>query len=413
MKQICDDTLDQDVTEDREPTAAEIEAWQREQLFIPAGETTVDAYPRMTNISAGFMYHGIIRPELADRPEYVTIPMKAGSEELDLAVSRWNMLWESAQFRRRFFDSDELPDELGELAELGDVNLILVPRTATRYFEYAPLLHLLSRRTLEHFGLPLLRTGQWPFLMEQANVDTYLPHDFERRLSRAWAWEVWPHLNSGSGLRAFSEDDPIRLLAHNLDFWVPPVTSVIQGLLREFPEVDEGVLPGPVPLIDGGFLEGAVIGNPRMGGDIWRGEREAADVLKQTVDEGDSTGRLREILDAVRSNRLEDDFSDRWSYAREDFERKLYNKRAKVSVRFVELTDTIPVQGPESEVLGNLVTNDFLALLDEQQRQIVILLNSGWTKQREIAERLGYANHSPISKRLTEIRKMAEKFFGG
>ncbi|QQM22014.1 sigma-70 family RNA polymerase sigma factor [Rhodococcus sp. P-2] len=400
------------MTEDREPTAAEIEAWQREELFIPADETTVGTYPRISNMSAGFIYNGIIRPEQPETPEYVTIPMKSSSVELDVAVSRWNMLWESAQFRRRFFDSDELPGKLGELAELGDVNLLLVPRTATRYFEYAPLLHLLSRRTLEHFGLPLLRMGQWPFLIERANIDKYLPHDFERRLSRAWAWEVWPHLNSGSGLRAFSEDDPIRLLAHNLDFWVPPVTSIIQGILREFPEVDKGVLPGPVPLIDGGFLEGAVTGNPRMGGDIWCGEREAADVLKQTVNEGDSTGRLREILDAVRSNRLEDDFSDRWSYAREDFERKLYNKRAKVSVRFVELTDTIPVQGPESEVLGNMVTNDFLALLDEQQRQVVILLNSGWTKQKEIAERLGYANHSPISKRLTDIRKTAEKFFG-
>lgn len=35
----------------------------------------------------------------------------------------------------------------------------------------------------------------------------------------------------------------------------------------------------------------------------------------------DADGRLRGILDAVRSNRVEDYFSDRWSYAREDFER--------------------------------------------------------------------------------------------
>jgi hypothetical protein len=80
-------------------------------------------------------------------------------------------------------------------------------------------------------------------------------------------------------------------------------------------------------------------------------------------------------------------------------------------VTFVELTDTIPVQGPESEVLGNVVTNDFLALLDARNRQIVVLLNSGVTRKTEIADILGYANHSAVSKRLAQIRRAAEGYF--
>jgi len=202
-----------------------------------------------------------------------------------------------------------------------------------------------------------------------------------------------------------------RLLAHNLDFWVPPVTTVVQEALRTFPEVDKGKAVGPVPLEDGGFLEGAVTGNPRMGEPIWMGEEEAADKVAETVEAADETGRLRAILEAVRSHRVADDFSSRWSNAREGFERKLYRKRNKVQVRFVELTDTIPIQGPESEILGKLVTSDFLALLDSQQREIVVLLSSGY-RQHEIAERLGYANHSPIAKRLARIRRQAEQFFG-
>ncbi|SNT47298.1 sigma-70 family RNA polymerase sigma factor [Rhodococcoides kyotonense] len=411
MSLTFDKTLDADVNEEREPTAAEIDAWQREDLFVPEDEATDDDYPRMTNLSAGFIFQTVIRPRTPMRPEYVTIEMENASHELHLAVSEWNMLWESAQFRRRIFDIDDLPEQLGQLAELGDNNITLVPRTSTRYYEYAPLLHLLPRRTLEHFGLPLLRTGQWPFVIDRSNLDRHLPVDFEHRLARAWAWHIWPHLNSGSGLAAFTGNDPIRILAHNLDFWVPPVTSVMQDVLREFAEVDKGVVPGPVPLVGGDFLDGAVIGNPRMGGDIWRGKTEAAKVLEQSVQSADATGQLRGILDAVRSNRVQDDFSDRWSNAKEDFERKLYNKRTKVKVRFVELTDTIPVQGPESEVLGDLVTNDFLALLDERERQVVVLLSSGWTRQREIAEQLGYSNHSAISKRLTAIRKKAAEFF--
>lgn len=66
-------------------------------------------------------------------------------------------------------------------------------------------------------------------------------------------------------------------------------------------------------LQDGSFLE-ATVGNPLMGGDIWRGEEDAADILRMAVEEADSTGRLREMLDAVKSNRVEDDFSDRWSF---------------------------------------------------------------------------------------------------
>jgi DNA-directed RNA polymerase specialized sigma24 family protein len=148
-----------------------------------------------------------------------------------------------------------------------------------------------------------------------------------------------------------------------------------------------------------------------MGGPVWLGEDDAPDALVETVKAADQTGRLRGILDAVRSHRIEDDFSSHWSYAREDFERKLHGKRRKAKVTFVELTDTIPVQGPESEVLGNVITNDFLALLDTRNRQIVVLLNSGVTSKTEIADILGYANHSAVSKRLAQIRRAAETFF--
>ena len=174
---------------------------------------------------------------------------------------------------------------------------------------------------------------------------------------------------------------------------------------------DRGIEEVHPQLTDGSVFRDAVIGGPRAGGDLWRGEAEAAEVLQWTVDEADADGRLRGILEAVRSNRVEDDFSEHWSYAREDFERKLYRKRSKVKVRFVELTDTIPVQGPGTDLDANLVFADFLALLDRQEQQVVILLQSGVTKVGEVASILGYKNHSPVSKRLTRIRMKAEEYF--
>lgn len=118
----------------------------------------------------------------------------------------------------------------------------------------------------------------------------------------------------------------------------------------------------------------------------------------------DAGGNLRAIIDAIRSHRVEEDFSPIWSFAREDFERKLYHKRLKVKVSFVELNGTIPVHGPESEVHENLLWEDFLAIVEPKDRRVVVLLRNGMTQIGEIGKLLGYANHSPISKALTRIR---------
>jgi hypothetical protein len=40
---------------------------------------------------------------------------------------------------------------MAKIADLGDVNVTFVPRTRARYFEYAPLLHLLPKRVVDPF----------------------------------------------------------------------------------------------------------------------------------------------------------------------------------------------------------------------------------------------------------------------
>jgi hypothetical protein len=287
------------MTGDQELSEAEIEAFEREDALEDPW-VSADQYPRLGNVSAGFMYRAVIRALEPSPPEYVTVSLPDGwhqsSVELAVAVAQWNMLWEAAQFRRRFFSEEQLPPQMREVADRGDVNVVFVPRTASRYYEYAPLFHLLPRSTVKRHGLPLLRGGQWPYLAEGSWVGRYIPADFETRLERAWAQAVWRHLVSGSPLRAFSRSDPIRLLAHNLDFWLPPVTAVIQEILQDLPVVDKGVTEGPPPLTDGTVLEGAVMANPRMGTDLWRGEAMAAEVLRWTVEEADANGQLRGIL---------------------------------------------------------------------------------------------------------------------
>ncbi|WP_034270581.1 hypothetical protein [Actinospica robiniae] len=394
------------------------ETYWRSQLFLDASEQDAqpDWYPSLSNVSTGMMYNAVLRAHDPEPAEYVTIPIAttgrtAQDRDLELAVANWNMQWEAAQYRSLMFDEEELPSPVRELAERGEFNVVFVPRTRSRYYEHAPLFHLIPKAMLDRHGLPQIRRGLWPFTMDTAEPDRYLPEDFDVRLSRAWASTVWSHLFRKSPLNRFSDSDPIRLLAHNLDFWLPAGTEVVQDVLRGFGETDHGITAHPVHFTDGTVFDGGVRANPRMGGLLWCGEEEAEQIVRQTIETADTHGRLREILEAVRSNRVEEDFSDRWSYAREDFERKLYHKRLKVKVRFVELTETVPVQGPETEVLGNIVTGDFLAILDERDRQVVVLLHSGVTNLTQVAEVMGYANHSAVSKRLGRIRKQAAEFF--
>lgn len=389
---------------DRRAPADASELWLQDETL-----RTPEAYPALTNLSAGFLYRRTVRALNPEPPEYVTI--LDGSVEDQLAISHWNLLWEAAQFRRRMFDEKELPDWMAQIVDQGDRNVIFVPRTQSRYAELAPLYHLLPLSTLERYGLPVLARGIWPDPLGRPEVDRLMPADAERRMSNAWASTIWSELMPQSRMKGFTKNDPIKLLSHNLDFWIPPVTQVIQQRLSHLPQGPMGADPvdEPVLLENGELFEGARLTRPRVGSTIWVGEQDAALARSEVVEAADATGNLRAILDAVKSHRVEDDFSSHWTYAREDFERKLNHKRAKTKVTFVEVPDGRPVQGPESEVIGNTVCNDFLALLDPKDRHIVILLSSGYTQLTEIAGILGYANHSPVSKRLARIRKLAEQ----
>ncbi|MFF4597233.1 hypothetical protein [Amycolatopsis sp. NPDC001319] len=68
----------------------------------------------------------MVRPLEPAPPEYVTLPAAYTSPEEFLAIAQWNMLWEAAQFRRRFFDPDDLPAPMARIADLGDVNVTFV-----------------------------------------------------------------------------------------------------------------------------------------------------------------------------------------------------------------------------------------------------------------------------------------------
>ncbi|MFY9553732.1 MAG: hypothetical protein WAV20_01530 [Blastocatellia bacterium] len=223
-------------------------------------------------------------------------------------------------------------------------------------------------------------------------------------------YHLWPLLGGRGAPSCFSSSDPIRMLSHNLDYWMPYIDIVAQRRARAFgrTEFENRREQNVYRRHQNKMPPGINLRTPLYGGSLWLGAAEAMNATKEMIEAADDHGNLRSIIDAVRSHRIQDDFSRRWSYEREDFERKLYSKRSKVRVSFVQLDDTIPVHGPESEIDENLLWEDFFGLLEAKERHVVVCLRSGITQISDIAKDLGYANHSTISRRLAQIRQKAK-----
>jgi hypothetical protein len=119
-----------------------------------------DLFPEMTSISARFFYRFLPIPdEAGPDPEYVYIqqPDKYGLTrdnwgQYYVFVASWNNTWEAASARPEIL-SDKVPEKLRWVLRRGQ-NLRLVWRSKGHSYDpYAPLYHLLPRRTLERFGL--------------------------------------------------------------------------------------------------------------------------------------------------------------------------------------------------------------------------------------------------------------------
>ncbi len=255
-------------------------------------------------------------------PEFVYIPLKTRQKKGDshwtnchVALHEWNISWEASQLRHEIFE-DKLPAQLKWIRKFEDANIYLLPDTTPKYEAYLPLYHLLPQRTLQNFNLPLLKRGIWPPAgFSHLELLLFQPN-FESQLSEAFAHHVWPLLVSGSKIKAFTKDDPIVLLSHSLNYWLSYAYCVAEERLRLFPRVEceNDEQKKQLYKIRREMPTDVKVNRPLKGGCIWTGEDDAWEATKQIAEVADKHGKLREIIEAVKANRVEDDFSDYWSY---------------------------------------------------------------------------------------------------
>lgn len=85
---------------ERELSPGEVHALRREGVFLSEGETTADEFPSLNNMSAGFLFSGVVRPQEPASPEYVGKTCSDGVAPHQRLISASVPLWFRSSGRR-------------------------------------------------------------------------------------------------------------------------------------------------------------------------------------------------------------------------------------------------------------------------------------------------------------------------
>ena len=214
---------------------------------------------------------------------------------------------------------------------------------------------------------------------------------------------VWQFLMpEGLYIETYCLRDPIYLLAHAPAFWIQELQELghlpsIEEMLittdrlweeQSFPSMSSiaGLFSWDIPYIMGKY-------------DLW------------------------EIIGIVEEHRCFEDFAPRDSREKQAFFRDWYHTRTQHPMISLEDYKTeyaaehqgeqwdIPDESEpfENEVDCRILAEQFMETLNEKDKQILQLRLDGYTLE-EVADRLGYSNHSGVVKRLRKIGQAFEKF---
>lgn len=220
---------------------------------------------------------------------------------------------------------------------------------------------------------------------------------FLKEIMDAAASLAFPYFGFGGWKEHYTGYSPAWRLSYTLPLWVKGVEQEtgwgLQTLFRMPPHT-------PIPLFP-----------PEYVSEVF------ALVVKRAIEEQG----WRPILDVVREMPCDEDFEPWKTNVRIDFQRKWYHTRSKKvqTVSLEELMDEdedshifyIPdaTQNVEAYVIAKDFVERFLATLSEKDRQIVQLRQAGYS-YAEVADRLGYKNHSGVIKRIEAVKKRFKEY---
>lgn len=214
---------------------------------------------------------------------------------------------------------------------------------------------------------------------------------------------AWPYMGMGPDMEIYSGYDPVYLTAHNCSMWIQTMTDL--GMIPTVEELFKNVQPwehfGWLPL----------------GEAQWK--------MRQIVRATMHRYNLKEAFEEIKQKRCFEDFDDCYSTQKIDLHRKWYHTRTKhpqVSLdgmreKLEEEHEGLDWEAPdesqnlETSVVDVAAGQAFLQTLDHKDAMILTLRNHGFTLE-EIADELGYTNHTGVLKRIKKIGAAYQAFAG-
>ena len=275
--------------------------------------------------------------------------------------------------------------------------------TPFRHSEYIPFYYFIPKCILSRCGAELNSIPRNPqkLLHDSAACDFVESDLFMLLIYDATAYMVWPYMGYSEYMEIYSGYDPAWKLAHIPDYWINELT--LEGIIPTIKELYNGYDE------DMGFVSEAEI-------DVY---------LRYIVPKVMEKYNMNAAIQTAEEFRCFEDFDFRNSRQKTDFYRKWYHTRTKhPMVSLEEFKENYAEshngqdwdeydgrQDFEEAVLSEILVEQFKATLSEKDMVILQMRMEGKTLE-EIADKLGYKNHSGVLKRIRKIGLAYEKFTG-
>jgi hypothetical protein len=263
-------------------------------------------------------------------------------------------------------------------------NMILVPTYAETSDLDVMLASLLPDSSLRQNKLERRRAS-----MNLLFVHHDLDPDYGARARAAFSRHVWSLLapRSRLGESAFSTNSPLRLLAGDARYWAHRIyrlaldrrdtyfdpTEHEESSWKSVDTLREHIF-GQVPEGERHLFK---VERPIVGGDIWdvMDSDDREDVLRSAIDGDGVIESLDPVIELLHAHHVHEDFSERHSWIKEDFERSFYSKRSRLKVDLVDTIDDAPAYELEpNEPYEQVLFRDVIAMLDQKERRLVLAL---------------------------------------
>lgn len=277
--------------------------------------------------------------------------------------------------------------------------------TPFRNAEYLPAYYFIPQSMLAQCGAKLNSIPRNPrkLISNWEAIDTVKSDLFRLLIIDAYAFMVWPFLCPGIKREIYSGYEPSWILAHSPVYWVQKLQ-------------DEKIIPTAEDLFQNGSVD-VDFGYVQ--------EEEIAALFRVIVPQVMEKYKMQEVMEIAKEHRCFEDFDNRKSNQKTDFYRQWYHTRTAhpmISLEgfkedYAEAHDGQEWDLPddsidiEQMVISQIQVQQFLKTLTAKDRQMLTLRMEGLTHQ-EIADKLGYRNHSGVLKRIRKIGEQYENFTG-